>query len=142
MPALEFTLERPICGVPKKLSRIGNHLRKKRLELKLTQDELAEILKVTSQTLRNWEKEDRNIAPKHYPNIMNFLGYCPWESFTTLGNKISLFRKYRGLNQKEFAKIMAVPPVTIYRWENDKKKPQKRNLILMNEFFNYEKDYL
>ena len=56
---------------------LGNPLRKKRLDLGLSQKGLAARLQVSVGTLCNWER-DRFLPQKRFiPRLRDFLGYCP-----------------------------------------------------------------
>ena len=52
---------------------LGEHLKKKRLELRLTQKEAGTHLGVTSFTVTNWEHGLRKPAIQHFPVICQFL---------------------------------------------------------------------
>jgi DNA-binding XRE family transcriptional regulator len=56
---------------------LGEHIRKRRLQLKLTQKEAAKRLKVNAWTMLNWENGDTQPLPKSVPRIILFLGYDP-----------------------------------------------------------------
>jgi DNA-binding XRE family transcriptional regulator len=64
---------------PTKLITLGDHIRKKRLDLQLKQKDVAKLMGVNSWAIRSWEKKYKGISIKHYPTITNFLGYCPYE---------------------------------------------------------------
>ena len=58
MPFCQITLKgkRPLAkAYPKILKTLGDHLRKKRLDLKLLQKDVARIIGVTESTIWNWE---------------------------------------------------------------------------------------
>lgn len=57
---------------------IGDHIRKKRLDLGLTQIEVAEIIGVKESTVWNWE-HGTEPELRHIPKIIEFLGYVPFE---------------------------------------------------------------
>jgi predicted transcriptional regulator len=57
---------------------IGEHIRKKRLDLGLLQHELAETIGVTESTVCNWE-HGTEPELRHMPKIIEFLGYVPFE---------------------------------------------------------------
>lgn len=58
---------------------IGDHIRKKRMELRLLQKDLAKILEVTEDSITNWKK-NRSVPQIHFfPNIIQFLGHLPFE---------------------------------------------------------------
>jgi len=57
---------------------VGDHVRKRRLLLKLTQKAVAQILKVSQFSIINWERGD--FQPTRAPTlhrIIEFLGYDP-----------------------------------------------------------------
>jgi len=54
---------------------LGEHIKRKRLELGLTQKEAGRLLGVTSSTGTNWEHGQRNHAIQHFPAIYQFIGY-------------------------------------------------------------------
>lgn len=56
---------------------LGEHIKKRRLELKLTQKEAAKRLKVNAWTVLNWEKGDTKPTCGVEKNIVEFLGYDP-----------------------------------------------------------------
>ena len=84
---------------------IGEHLKKRRQELKLLQKDVVEILAVTENTITNWENEKATPLVYHYPKIIAFLGYNPFPIETeTLGGRIRKYRIENGLSQEDFAK--------------------------------------
>jgi len=84
-----LTAKKPISeAYPKNLQTIGDHCRKKRLDLKLFQNEVAHILGVDTMTICNWEN-NRGPAINMIPKIIQFLGYDPInKQFNTFGEKI------------------------------------------------------
>lgn len=74
---------------PKTLKTIGDHLRTKRLDLKLYQKDVAKAIGVDTLTICNWE--NNLTAPRLYllSRIFKFLGYDPWQSNgSSFGEKI------------------------------------------------------
>jgi len=64
---------------------IGDHIKKKRMELKLLQREVASICGVTEDCITNWKKNRNTPQIQCFPNIINFLGYMPfYVDLTTL----------------------------------------------------------
>lgn len=99
---------------PKELNTYGDHLRKKRLDLNLSQPEVAKILNVTTDTITNWEL-NRNIPElSHIPKIISFLGYSP----EITENPVKAYRINHGLTQKELAIILDIDPTTLAKIEN------------------------
>ncbi|UCE46955.1 MAG: helix-turn-helix transcriptional regulator [Phycisphaerales bacterium] len=61
------------------MKTIADHLRKRRLDLNMTQNEVATRLQTTADTARNWEKDRSSPAIQFMPKIIEFLGYIPVE---------------------------------------------------------------
>jgi transcriptional regulator with XRE-family HTH domain len=58
--------------------KIGEHIRKRRLDLGLLQLEVATMIEVTESTIWNWE-HGTEPELRHMPKIIEFLGYVPFE---------------------------------------------------------------
>lgn len=111
---------------PKTLTTIGDHLRKRRLDLNLYQKDVAKILGVTTCTVTNWEKNRGGSAVRDIPKIASFLGYDPLtESVSTIGQKIKQCRRRQSLSIKKFARQVDVDPTTLARWEKLTDVPSK-----------------
>jgi len=64
----------PAC--PRELHTLGDHIRKRRLDLGLLQREVAEKLQVNQMTVCNWETNRTSPQLRFIPRIVAFLGYC------------------------------------------------------------------
>ena len=74
----EKTSKKPLSkAYPKVLLTLGDHIRKRRLDLKLTQIEVAGILGVDETTIVNWELNHTEPLGKYVPRMIDFLGYDP-----------------------------------------------------------------
>ena len=62
---------------PKQLVTIGDHIRKRRLDLKLFQRELAEMVGTHSTEISAWENNKVIIPKRCQEKIIAFLGYDP-----------------------------------------------------------------
>ena len=62
---------------PRELKTVGDHMRKRRLDLKLLQKDVGQILGVARGTIMVWETNLRLPSPKLIPKIVEFLGYDP-----------------------------------------------------------------
>jgi transcriptional regulator with XRE-family HTH domain len=99
---LTFQAKKPdFKPYPKELKTIGDHLKKRRLELKMLQKEVAERFGTTVCTVRNWEKNRSNPSLPFIPKIIQFLGYIPYDTQTH--KKIAVSRQ-TSLSQKELAR--------------------------------------
>ena len=56
---------------------MGDHLRKRRLDLDLLQTEMAEKLGVDEMTICNWELNHTSPQLRFIPRLIAFLGYMP-----------------------------------------------------------------
>jgi transcriptional regulator with XRE-family HTH domain len=120
---------------PKVLKTLGDHLRKKRLDLKLLQKQVAQIIGFDEASIWNWENNLTKPSLRAVPKIIEFLGYKPPEIETTLGQKISTARWLRGLSQKALARRFGIDPTTLGRWERDEGQPSKKLLEKLNCYF-------
>jgi transcriptional regulator with XRE-family HTH domain len=113
---------------PRELKTIADHLRKRRFDLKLSQPQVAKIVGVSTDTITYWE--NGRFVPKvmFAPEIIDFLGYNPFQFETeTLGGKVKYYRYQKGLSQKRFAKLLGVDPSTIKSWEENEFEPEAEN---------------
>jgi DNA-binding XRE family transcriptional regulator len=77
IPALPYsglviTAETPKWFYPEELVRLGDHMRKRRLDEDLTQGQLAELLDVTASTVNNWERG------RNSPDVQARSRIIPW----------------------------------------------------------------
>lgn len=104
---------------------IGQHLRKKRAQLRIMQKEVAFQIGVSEDCITNWENERSFPQIQFYPKIVHFLRYLPFEiGSETLGGKIKTYRNLNGLSHKQMGKILSVNASTIGAWESGKSKPR------------------
>lgn len=112
---------------PRELNTLGDHIRKRRLNLGLQQRDVAQKLGVNVNTVTNWELNRTQPAPRFIPGIIRFLAYVP---FDTTGDslpvpaRLKAYRRIHGLSQKKLAVALGVDPSTLARWELGKSQPQ------------------
>ena len=113
---------------------IAEHLKKKRLELRLKQSEVAKLIGISEDSVTLWENGKSLPQIKHYPKIIDFLGYCPFPTNnSTIGGKIKEYRINYGLSHKKLGKIVGVDASTICSWENNQTVPSSENLKKLKE---------
>lgn len=77
--------------LPKEFRHIGDHLRRRRLELGLTRKEMARRLGVSDRTYRDWERGSHPPKFTSLPLVYAYLEYAPHDSAgETLGARASL----------------------------------------------------
>ncbi len=113
---------------------LGDHLKKRRIELGLLQRELAKQLGVSEWTLRHWEKDSRAPAIRFVPRIIERLGYHPDPEPKGLGQRIEWARRREGLSIRELAMKLGVDPETLRRWGRGIRIPRGGWLELVEEF--------
>ena len=112
---------------PQTLNTLGDHLRKKRLDLELLQKEVASQIGVDEITICNWEMQRTAPTLSHIPKVLGFLGYMPLTAHPeSLGQKLVTFRRVRGVSQKAMARRLKVDPTTLARWERGERKPSRK----------------
>ena len=113
---------------------IGNHIKKKRLDMNLFQKDVAKLIGVEEESIYNWENNRSKPKIHLLPKIIEFLGYMPFElPAKTFSQKIIAYREIHGLTQKKLAEFLKVDESTIRYWERDKHKPSKRLLKSISE---------
>jgi len=75
---IQLTARKPLPpAYPRELRTLGDHLRKRRLDLGLLQRDVAEQLHVHQMTITNWETGRTSPQLRFVPRILSFLGYNP-----------------------------------------------------------------
>jgi transcriptional regulator with XRE-family HTH domain len=108
------TLKTPRFLAPKTL---GEHLKQKRQELRLTQKEVGEQLGVSEFTIINWEKGKTEPGVECMPAILQFLGYDPFPAPMTLSERLRAKRRAMGWTIAEAARQIRVDEGTWGQWE-------------------------
>jgi transcriptional regulator with XRE-family HTH domain len=113
---------------------LGEHVRKRRLELRLTQKQAADRLGVSAWTVLNWEKGNTEPPIESMPIIFGFLGYDPFPEPKTLPERMLAKRRAIGWSIKEAARQLGVDEGTWGAWESGATVPKGRNLMLVEAF--------
>jgi site-specific DNA recombinase len=113
---------------------IGEHIRKKRMELRLFQKDVAKVIGVSTDCITFWEN-GRSIPQIHFmPKIISFLGYNPQQIVgDNLGSKIKGYRLKKGLSHHGLGSILGVDASTVGSWERDEFVPKQRTLNNLHE---------
>ncbi|MGD0949421.1 MAG: helix-turn-helix transcriptional regulator [Candidatus Binatia bacterium] len=111
---------------PKELKTLGDHLRRKRVELGLLQREVAEKLGVSEASVWQWESNQTKPKPCLLPRIIDFLGYAPWTAPAAFGEWLRMARRANGFSRKRLAKVLKVDESTVFWWESGTSQPITR----------------
>lgn len=105
-------------------AEIGDQIRRKRLYLGLLQEDVARLIKVSTDCITYWENKRSLPQIQYFPAIIKFLGYNP---FTKTGDSIAInlqnYRIEHGLSHKKLGKKIGVDASTVSSWEKEKYKP-------------------
>jgi len=119
---------------PKELITYGDHLRQKRLELNLSQPQVAKMIQVETDSITNWELNRNNPSLPYIPKIISFLGYIP----ESKEHPIKQYRMQKGMTQKELARLLNIDPTTLARVEKGEKKIMAKIKAKIDKLLNTE----
>jgi site-specific DNA recombinase len=110
---------------PEKLETVGDHIRRRRILMKLLQKQVGQQFGVDASTIHNWETNIAKPGVKYMPAIIRFLGYNPLPPATpdSWSERLVRCRKALGITQKESARQIGVDPCTLARWERGDREP-------------------
>lgn len=132
-PKWESAVGKPLrVSLSAEPATIGEHIRKRRAVLRLTQSAVAELLAVSEDCVTNWENERSKPQVRFLPSIFRFLGYIPHEPIGEgLASRIGCYRIRHGLSLESLARAIGVDPTTLGSWEKGRTSPKKHNLALI-----------
>ena len=114
---------------------LGDHLRKRRLDLGLTQKQLAEdVLHTSISNVRNWELNYRSTSLQFRKKVYEFIGFCPCDVSLPLGLRLRERRENLGLSIRRLSQILQLDPCTIASWERGEHEPIKRSTQIIQLF--------
>jgi site-specific DNA recombinase len=129
-----------VVRIPTEPKTIGDHIRRRRLALKMLQKEVAERIGVDQCSIFNWEANASNPGVQYTPAIISFLGYNPLPQATNLGGQLVRKRTTLGLTQKEAAERLGVDPSTLAKWERGNREPRGVFLTRVKQFLKSESE--
>jgi DNA-binding XRE family transcriptional regulator len=119
LPLVHFKLK---CPRPKAYSEnprtLAEHLKKRRLELGLTQKRAAQALGVNPWTVMNWETGRFEPPMRWLPAILRFLNYGPFPAPKTVAQRLLHERRQRGWSTSEAARQVGIDRTTWQDWEH------------------------
>jgi len=123
-PPEEFTRE-PVT--------LGDHLRRRRIELGLYQKDVAVQIGVTTSTIWNWE-HDWTVELRYVPKLIQFLGYNPIPRPDNLLEKLAWYKQINGLTFEQLGVEMGRDPEQLADWLAGRHHPCRRNREEMEAF--------
>lgn len=113
---------------PKELKHLGDHIRKRRLDLQLSQHEVARQLGVATRTVKHWELGEFEPTVSNLPGVIRFLGYDPRPEPESWPEWLRWYRQTGGLPQVDLARQLGVSQRVLCSWEVGKSRPSDKNL--------------
>ena len=134
LPFCHFELRasrRKPAKYPKQINSLGDHIRTRRLNLRLLQRQVADQIGVHEQTITGWER-NATLPEVHYmPAIIQFLGYNPQPPADSIPERLAAARRALGLSQRKLAGKLGVDPATLMGWEARQHQPTGKSLDLI-----------
>jgi transcriptional regulator with XRE-family HTH domain len=112
---------------------LGDHLRRRRLELGLYQKDVAVRLGVTPSTIWNWE-HGMDPEIRFIPRIIGFLGYVPFDCPEDTLGKLSWFKKVKGLSCEKLGELLGRGTEQLEDWLSGKVRPNRKNEEIIDTF--------
>jgi transcriptional regulator with XRE-family HTH domain len=128
-----------VIRIPTEPHTVGDHIRKRRLTLKMLQKEVGEQIGVDKTSIHNWETNVRSPEIRYMPAIIRFLGYNPLPETEGWGERLVRCRTTLGLTQREAAHRLDVDQGTLAKWERGEREPAGRFLDLVERFLDQVK---
>jgi transcriptional regulator with XRE-family HTH domain len=113
-----------VIRIPKEPRTIGDHIRRRRLALKMFQKDVAAEIGVDVTSIRNWETNAATPEVRYMPAIIGFLGFNPLPEARSWGERLVSCRTAFGISQKEAAHRIGVDPGTLAKWERGEREPK------------------
>ena len=132
---LKLTAAKPRSSAyPKELRTLGQHLKKKRLDLGLLQREVAERLGVGKVCYELWEWNQTQPRARGLRAVLAFLGYDPRPKPVSIAERLKAARRADGLTQAELAARLGIDPTTIHHWEQGHHAPTGPSRTILERY--------
>jgi transcriptional regulator with XRE-family HTH domain len=113
---------------------LGDHLRRRRLELGLYQKDVAVQIGVTTSTIWNWENNWSSITLSCMPKVFEFLGYNPIPCPDDPLERLTWYKQVNGLTLEQLGAEMGRDPEQLADWLTGRHNPCRRNLEIIKSF--------
>ena len=127
-----------VIRIPTTPQTVGDHIRRRRLSLKMLQRDIAERMGVVEASIWNWEANTSQPDLRFMPAVIQFLGYNPLPEANGWGGRLVRHRTSLGMTQEEAAKRLGVDPGTLARWERGEREPTGMALSRVKRFLEDE----
>jgi transcriptional regulator with XRE-family HTH domain len=121
-------------GYPSQCERLGDYIRKARIDRGLWHSHVAEIVGVNECSINNWEQGHTEPELRYIPSILVFLGFNPRPMPSDTLEKLEWYKWKMGLNYEELGKEMGIHPEQLMDWIAGRRKPFRKSLEKIGEF--------
>lgn len=97
---------------------VGQHIRARRVHLKLTRREAAARLGACSNSVLSWEKDQKFPEVRFWPSVIQFLGYDLTPASIMTSERIEQQRCQLGWTYLQTARFIGVDVHTLLRWKD------------------------
>ncbi|AJY71933.1 hypothetical protein RW64_11940 [Geobacter sulfurreducens] len=121
------------AGYPENPESIGEHIRKRRMDLGLFQREAAGVIGVKECSIYNWE---RGVEPelRFIPKIIDFLGYVPFGCPVGTLGRLGYYKLINGLSYAGLAVQVGIHNEQLQAWLTGRTKPSPKSLSRLEAF--------
>ena len=119
---------------PKQLDTLGDHIRKRRLDLGMFQRQVAEQIGVDEDTIFRWESNESRPQIQFIPAIIEFLSYNPLQLPDSPSKRLIFYREVLGLSQRKLANRTGIDPKAIELAETGKRPLSKKLRKVIESF--------
>ncbi|WP_305044942.1 helix-turn-helix domain-containing protein [Geoalkalibacter sp.] len=105
---------------------LGEHLRRRRLELCLYQKDVAASLGVTPSSIWKWEN-GWTVDLRFIPRVITFLGYNPIPCPADFIERLAWYKQVNGLTLEQLGAEMGRDAEQLAAWLGGQHKPCQRN---------------
>jgi len=121
-------------GYPVHPQSLGEHLRKRRLDLALYQRQVATKLGVDEITIVNWEKGRTQPCVRHLPKLITFLGYVPFKCPSDPLGRLRYYKRVYGLSCAALAQELNMDEAMVTGWLAGQHRPSSRSVERVEAF--------
>jgi transcriptional regulator with XRE-family HTH domain len=140
--SIQIPLEKQqLPGYPEFPITVGEHIRKKRMDLGLLQREVAEIIGVTESSIWNWE-HGTEPELQYNPRIIKFLGYIPFDCPNDTVGRLAWYKRTNGLTLIELGQQMQRHPDQLQEWLSGTRFPFRKSRDRIERFLEKQETFL
>lgn len=137
LPCLRYnksTCKPHLVSYPQNPITLGEHIRRRRMDLNMSQASVARSLGIVEDCITYWENHRSEPKVSYYPRILMFLGYSPWQFDTsTLQGRLKEYRYRHGLSYKKFGTIFGMDAGHIRKLEEGSTVPFRKTIAKLEQ---------